>query len=122
MYKIPLPLLGFEEIKNLEIEKVDDYFSTLVLDRKNNITFTIVNISYLQHAAFDFSIDDKTLDILHIRKRSDIDVYFCVVLQEPIDKSIVNLVAPIIINKKHNLIGQYIIKEKIPRLFTNLLS
>lgn len=120
MYKIELPLLGFEEIKQLEIKKVDEYFSTLILDKKNNVNFTIVNISYLEHASFEFSIDDEALDRLHIRKREDFDIYFCVVIQEPIQKSIVNLVAPILINNKFNLIGQYIIKNNIPKLFTSL--
>lgn len=122
MYEIALPLLGFEDIDKLQVEKVDDFFSTLILDKKNNVNFTIVNITYLQHASFDFTIDDDVLDKLHIRKREDFDIFFCVVLQEPLEKSIVNLVAPILINKKFNIIGQYIIKNKIPRLFTNLLS
>lgn len=121
MYEIALPLLGFEDIDKLQVEKVDDFFSTLILDKKNNVNFTIVNITYLQHASFDFTIDDDVLDKLHIRKREDFDIFFCVVLQEPLEKSIVNLVAPILINKKFNIIGQYIIKNKIPRLFTNLL-
>jgi len=122
MYEIELPLLGFEDIKQLEIKKIDEFFSTLVLNKENNINFTIVNISYLEHASFDFSINDDALDRLHIRKREDFDIYFCVVMQDPVEKSIVNLVAPILINNKFNLVGQYVIKEKIPRLFTNLRS
>ncbi|UTJ06201.1 flagellar assembly protein FliW [Arcobacter roscoffensis] len=120
MYEITIPLLGFDETKNVKLEKLDDYFSTLILDKENLINFTIVNIKYLQHAAFDFNIEDEILEKMHIRAREDFDIYFSVVLQDPIEKSIVNLVAPILINKRHNLIGQYIIKDKIPKLFTNL--
>lgn len=120
MYEITIPLLGFDEIKKVNLEKLDEYFSTLILDKENLINFTIVNIKYLQHAAFDFNIEDDILEKMHIRSREDFDIYFSVVLQDPIEKSIVNLVAPILINKRHNLIGQYIIKDKIPKLFTNL--
>lgn len=120
MYEITIALLGFNEFKKVKIEKIDEYFSTLVLDNENLINFTIVNIKYLQHAAFDFNIEDEVLEKMHIRSREDFDIYFSVVLQDPIEKSIVNLVAPILINKRHKLIGQYIIKDKIPELFTNL--
>ncbi|MFK2823208.1 flagellar assembly protein FliW [Arcobacter sp. YIC-80] len=120
MYEITIPLLGFDDIKKIKIEKIDNYFSTLVLDEKNLINFTVVNIKYLQHAAFDFKIEDEIIEKMHIRRREDFDIYFSVVLQDPIEKSIVNLVAPILINKKHKLLGQYVIKENIPSLFTNL--
>ena len=41
-------------------------------------------------------------------------------MQNPIEDSIVNLAAPILINEKHKLIGQYVIKNKIPKLLTTL--
>lgn len=120
MYEITLPLLGFEDVKKLQIEKIDEYFSTLVLDKENNINFKMVNITYLSHASFEFNIEDEALEKLHIRQREDFDIYFCVVIQDPIEKSIVNLIAPILVNKRLKLIGQYVIKDKIPKLFTSL--
>ena len=120
MYNITLPLLGFEDNKIIKIDKIDDFFSTLIINETEEVSFTIVNISYLSHAAFDFCIDDETLKKMEIAKREDFDIYFSVVLQEPIEKSIVNLVAPILINQKSKLVGQFIIQEDIPNIFTNL--
>ncbi|MGM0518613.1 MAG: flagellar assembly protein FliW [Campylobacterota bacterium] len=120
MYNITLPLLGFEDNRILKVNKIDNYFSSLVLNETQEISFTVVNISYLEHAAFDFTIDDKILKKMEIAKREDFDIYFSVVLQEPIEKSIVNLVAPILINNKSKLAGQFIIKDDIPNIFTNL--
>ncbi|MGA1932920.1 flagellar assembly protein FliW [Arcobacter sp. YIC-464] len=122
MYEITIPLQGFDNIKKVELENIDENFSSLILDKQNFISFTIVNIKYLQHAAFDFNIEDEILEKMHIRRREDFDIYFSVVLQDPIEKSIVNLVAPILINKRHKLVGQYIIKDSIPKLFTNLVE
>ena len=34
MYKIVLPILGFEDCKSLSVEKIDDFFSFLVFDGK----------------------------------------------------------------------------------------
>lgn len=122
MYKIALPLLGFEEIEKIDFKIIDDNFASLILNKREGITFTVVNISFLQHAAFDFNIDDKTLELMNITNREDFDIFFCIVLQDPIEKSIVNLVAPILINKNSKLIGQFVIRDIIPNIFTNLLE
>ena len=37
MYKIVLPILGFEGFNSLSIEKIDESFSFLVLDEKTKI-------------------------------------------------------------------------------------
>lgn len=120
MYKISLPILGFEHISELKIKKIDEYFSTLILENQQSIN--IVNITFLKDSPFNFNIEEIALAKLHIGQRTDFDIYFCVVIQNPIEQSVVNLTAPILINKKHSLIGQYIIKDKIPKLFASLDS
>ena len=42
MYKIVLPILGFEGFNSLSIEKIDESFSFLVLNEKTKIT--VMNI------------------------------------------------------------------------------
>ena len=64
MYKVVLPILGFEDFKSLSIEKVDDFFSFLVFDEKTKIT--VVNINVLNKVSFDFEIDDNVLEKLKI--------------------------------------------------------
>lgn len=120
MYKIELPLLGFESIKELDIKSVDNNFITLVLNKEKNLNINLVNIAYFQKANFNFNIDDETLKKMHIHELNDFKIFFCVVMQKPIEDSIVNLAAPILINERQNLIGQYVIKDRIPRLFTTL--
>lgn len=118
MYKISLPILGFEEVTRTQINLVDEYFATLTLSDNHKIN--IVNITFLKNTSFDFNIDDETLRKLHINLRSDFDIYFSIVIQEPLENSIVNLTAPILINHKNRLLGQFVIKDKIPKLFTTL--
>ena len=120
MYKIELPLLGFENIKEFNIKYVDNNFVTLELNNEKNLNINLVNINYFKEAEFNFNIDDETLEKMHIHELSDFRIFFCVVMQKPIEDSIVNLAAPILINERHKLIGQYVIKDRIPRLFTNL--
>ena len=111
MYKIVLPILGFEDFKSLSIEKIDDFFSFLVFDKKTKIT--VVNINVLNKVSFDFEIDDNVLEKLKIKSKEDFDTYFSVVSQEPVEHSIINLVSPIFINEKEKLIGQYVTSEKV---------
>ena len=111
MYKIVLPILGFEDFKNLSVEKIDDFFSFLVFDEKTKIT--VVNINVLNKVSFDFQIDENVLEKLKINSKEDFETYFCVVSQNPVEHSIINLVSPIFINEKDQLVGQYVISEKV---------
>jgi len=124
MYKAILPLLGFEEIQEIKMNYVDEYFSTLILEKRDNLNINIVNITYFKDKNMDlnFTIDDETLEKLHIHEVNDFNIFFCVVIQTPIEDSIVNLAAPILINEKQKLLGQYVIKDRIPKLFTTLNS
>ena len=111
MYKIVLPILGFESLNSLSIEKIDDSFSFLVFDKKTKVT--VVNINVLNKISFAFQIDADVLEKLKIRSKEDFATYFAVVSQNPIEHSIINLVSPIFINEKEKLIGQYITSEKV---------
>ena len=111
MYKIVLPVLGFEGFSSLSIEKIDESFSFLVLNEKTKIT--VMNIKALNKISFNFEIDDKALEKLKIKSKNDFDTYFVVVSQNPIENSIVNLISPILINEKEKLIGQYLTSLKV---------
>lgn len=111
MYRVVLPILGFENFESLSVEKIDDFFSFLVFDEKTKIT--VVNINVLNKVSFDFEIDADVLKKLKIKSKEDFNTYFCVVSQDPVEYSIINLVSPIFVNEKEKLIGQYITSEKV---------
>ena len=111
MYKIVLPVLGFESFNSLSIEKIDDSFSFLVFDEKTKIT--VMNIDALNKVSFNFKIDEDVLEKLKIKAKNDFNTYFVVVSQNPIENSIINLVSPIFVNEKEKLIGQYITSQKV---------
>lgn len=118
MYKIVLPILGFENISSLEVEKVDEFFSFLKLD--GNTKISIINIKALNKVSFDFIIDQYSLEKLKISSKDDFDTYFIVVSQDPVEHSIVNLVAPIFINEKEKLVGQYVTSEQVEPYLASL--
>ncbi|MDX4028169.1 flagellar assembly protein FliW [Aliarcobacter skirrowii] len=118
MYKIVLPILGFENNEKLDIEKIDEYFSYLKFEDGSKIS--IVNINILNRVSFDFEIDQVSLDKLKIKTKDDFSTYFVLVSQNPVEHSIINLVAPIFVNEKERLVGQYVTSEKVEPYLASL--
>lgn len=118
MYKIVLPILGFENNEKLDIEKIDEHFSYLKLEDGSKIS--IVNINILSRVSFDFEIDQVSLDKLKIKSKDDFSTYFILVSQNPVEHSIINLVAPIFVNEKERLVGQYVTSEKVEPYLASL--
>lgn len=118
MYKITLPILGFENVSNADIEKVDDFFAYLKLEDGTKIS--IVNMKVLNKVSFDFEINQASLNKLKISSKDDFDTYFVLVSQNPVENSIINLVAPIFVNEKEKLVGQYVTNEQVEPYLASL--
>ncbi|QNM92498.1 flagellar assembly protein FliW [Aliarcobacter cryaerophilus] len=118
MYKVVLPILGFESFSKIDIEKLDEFVSFLKFEDGSKIS--IININVLNKVSFDFKIDDKALEALKIKSKDDFSTYFILVSQEPVEHSIINLVAPIFINEKEKLVGQYVTSENVEPYLASL--
>ncbi len=98
-YELKMPILGFDDTTKVELEKIDETFSRIrSLDGSN--TFEIILINPFSLCNYDFTIptaDEKLLDL--DEKRGDkVEVYCVVVVQKPIENSIVNLMSPFVFN------------------------
>ncbi|WP_345991932.1 flagellar assembly protein FliW [Sulfurimonas sp. HSL-1716] len=102
-YEVKTEILGFENISSMEFIEVDNLFATI----KSNgepISFTLVNPYLLREYSFDLPNSAKVL--LGIDETSNILVYNIMVVQNPLNESRVNFLAPIIFNKDKGLMGQ----------------
>ncbi len=106
IYKLSVPLLGFEEIKEMELEKIDDIFMQLK-DAKSGISFTLVDPFALRE--YDFEIPENFQKILKINKDSKLLVYNVMILQNPIKNSTINFLAPIIFNQNEKIMAQTVL-------------
>jgi len=112
-YEVKSTILGFENTTEVEIHEIDELFSTIQDTNNKNISFTIVNPYLLREYSMDLSSSIKIL--LDINEKSNVSVYNIVVIQEPLEDSTVNFLAPIIINNDNNTIAQAILsKERHP--------
>ncbi len=107
IYKVKSPLLGFEDIKEMKLSKIDDIFMKLEDSEKNGISFTLVDPFALREYSFDIPLEfQKQLDI---KKESKLLVYNIMIIQDPIEKSYINFLAPVIFNEDNKTMGQTIL-------------
>jgi flagellar assembly factor FliW len=99
--KVVSPILGFEAIKNIDIESVDQYFSIL---RSDEISFTVIDPLAIRD--YDIVIPDSYSSLLELDDDTDISIYSIVIMQNPIEKSYINFLAPIIVNNDKKLLAQ----------------
>jgi flagellar assembly factor FliW len=109
-YEVRGEIVGFPDTKNVEVREIDELFSTLIDTDNENISFTIVNPYLLREYSFDVPSDIKIL--LEITPESKLSVYNILVVQKPLEKSVINFLAPIVINHDNNKLAQIILDPK----------
>lgn len=107
-YEIVGNILGFEKTTEVEINEIDDLFSTIRDTGNSDISFTVSNPYILREYSFDIPSDVQSS--LEINENSNLSAYNIVVLQNPLENSTVNFLAPIIINNDNNKIAQTILE------------
>jgi len=110
-FELKLPLLGFESIKEMKLTKIDDIFMQLEnADNDNKPSFTLINPFALK--PYEIDIPESVQSLLEINEDSNILIFNVVVIQNPLDKSTINFVAPIIFNTDNNTMAQTILDGK----------
>lgn len=108
-FNMTLPLLGFEDVKEVELRKIDDIFMKMQSLNNKNISFTMVNPFVLRE--YDFEVPDKTKDLLQIDENSNLLILNIVVIQTPIEDSLVNFIGPVVFNTDTKQAAQIIIND-----------
>jgi flagellar assembly factor FliW len=109
-YEVKGEILGFVNTKQVNINKIDELFSTMIDSQNEGISFTLVNPYMLREYSFDIPAETKNL--LNINSDSEISVYNILLIQKPLEKSTINFLAPIIINHDNNSLAQIILEPK----------
>ena len=109
-YEVKGEILGFANTKQVEINEIDELFSTMRDKQNKGISFTLVNPYLLREYSFD--IPSETKNLLEIHANSKISVYNILLIQKPLEKSTINFLAPIIINHDNNTLAQIVLEPK----------
>jgi len=106
-FDVVLPILGFEDVKSFDLEKIDDNFFKLKSDK---VTFTLIN-PFLLRSDYDFEINENEQKALQIDDNTNFLVLNTMIVNTPFIESTVNFAAPIIFNMDKKLMGQVILEN-----------
>jgi len=109
-YEVKGEILGFENTKKVTINEIDPLFSTMMDEENENISFTLVNPFLLREYSIDIPLDMK--ELLEIDEDSKIGVFNILIIQKPLEKSVINFLAPIVVNLDKKLLTQVILDPK----------
>ena len=108
-FEISVPLLGFENIKEITLEKIDDIFMKMQAANYEYISFTLIDPFILRD--YDFEVPQNIQNILEINDKSNLLTLNIVLLQNPIEDSVINFISPIVFNTDNKKAAQIILPE-----------
>jgi flagellar assembly factor FliW len=107
VYQVKVPILGFEDIQQVELSQIDDVFAQIHDTSGNGTSFTLVNPYALR--SYQFDIPQATQVLLEINSETNLLLYNIVVVQNPISESTVNFIAPLLFNTDNHTMSQLIL-------------
>ncbi|MDR0746694.1 MAG: flagellar assembly protein FliW [Helicobacteraceae bacterium] len=110
-YELTSPILGFEQVKKVELQKSDDLFSLLSAVDGEGLTWTLINPYHLREYSFDLSLDVQ--ELLGINEKSRLLVYNVLALGNETDDSEINFLAPIVFNQDNGRAAQIVLDGKL---------
>lgn len=93
-FEIVSPILGFENIKDISMNKIDDIFANIT--SSNGIQWSLVNPYALRDYSISLPIYSQIL--LDYNSNCELEVYCMMILQKPLEHSKVNFLAPMVFN------------------------
>jgi flagellar assembly factor FliW len=108
-FDVVTPFLGFEDIKQVELEKIDDIFMKMQASQDKHLSFTLVDPFILRE--YDFEVPENIRELLDIDDKANILILNIVLIHTPIENSIINFIGPIIFNTDSHKVAQIIIQD-----------
>jgi flagellar assembly factor FliW len=116
-YKVVLPILGFEDIEEFELEGIEPNFYKL---KSGDVSFTLINPAIVRDD-YVFEIDEESQKKLKLTENTNYFVLNIMIINKPFIESTVNFAAPLIFNDDEKIMGQVVL-DKYPYSLTDPLS
>ena len=108
-YEVKKSILGFEDIKEVELVEVDEIFARIeAVD--GNISLALVNPYALRE--YSFEVPKAVQVLLEMNDDSKILVYNTLAVKDDSKESLINFKAPIIFNQDNQSCAQIVLSEK----------
>lgn len=107
-FEVKSPILGFENIEKMNLDKIDDLFMTLKnANEDESPSFTLVNPYLLRSYEFEIPMALKLL--LELKDDTNLLVLNIMIVHQPIETSTVNFLAPVLFNFDNRSMGQVVL-------------
>lgn len=110
-YEVKSQIMGFENTLSINFDKIDEMFATIRDSEQEDISFSLVNPYVLREYSFEIPLSIKVL--LEINENSKLVVYNVVVIQDPLDSSCINFLAPLVFNEDNKTVAQVVLKHSM---------
>ena len=108
-FTLQLPMLGFESVTHMELQKIDDIFMRIE-SMGDGPSFTLINPYALREYSFD--IPTSLQAAMQITETTNLLIYNIVILNSSIEDSTINFLAPLIFNTDNQTMAQIIIDNR----------
>ena len=107
-YQAVMPILGFDDIEQYNLEQIDDIFFRLENANDESPSFTLIQPAALRDD-YAFDLPTAAAQRLELKKPEDALVLNIMIVDTPLEKSHINFIAPLIFNKANGKMGQVIL-------------
>ncbi len=107
VFEVKSPILGFEKVKRMKLEKIDDVFVRLSNAEDNSPVFTLINPFILRE--YEFDVPEAVKLLLDLEGAKNVFIANIMVIQTPIQQSTVNFLAPVVFNFDNQTMAQVVL-------------
>lgn len=106
VFNVKAPIPGFEVIKEVEVEKIDEFFVKLI-SKSDTTTFTLINPFMIRN--YDFKVPEYFRSLLDIKDDTNVLILNIMIIATPIESSTINFIAPLIFNTDNGTVAQVLL-------------
>lgn len=106
-FDIKSPILGFEYVSKMTLEKIDDIFMRLSNTDGTAPVFVLINPFALRQ--YDFEVPVAMELLLDLKNSKNILIANIMVMQTPIQNSTINFLAPLVFNFDNKTMAQIVL-------------
>lgn len=107
IFDVKSPILGFEDVFKMKLEKIDEIFMRLVNADDEAPSFVLINPFVLRK--YEFEVPTATKLLLDLDSSKNIVVANIMVMQKPIHNSTINFLAPVVFNFDNQTMAQVVL-------------
>lgn len=108
-FEVKSPILGFENVTKVKLEKIDDIFMKLTNSNAQTPAFTLVNPFALREYSFEIPTALQVLLELDENKSNNILIANIMVVYKDIKDSTINFRAPLVFNFDNQTMAQVVL-------------